>query len=167
MKYSSVFNNIDLFVFEFDGVLTNNIVYIDQNGNEHVGCSRADGLAFDVLKKLNKSVLILSTENNKVVTSRANKLKVPVLQGVYEKRKAISDFIEKEDYGIDKVLYVGNDLNDYSIMQFCGITACPSDSHDTIKNISDIQLKTKGGMGIVRELLEDVFSLDFIKILYK
>ena len=59
-------DNIDAFVFDFDGVLTNNLVHLDQDGKESVSCSRSDGLAFDVLRKLNKSSYILSTEKNKV-----------------------------------------------------------------------------------------------------
>jgi len=63
-------------------------------------------------------------------------------------------------------LYVGNDLNDYKAMQLCGYSACPSDSHKKIKSISSIVLNNKGGYGVVRELLEEVFKLDFIKILF-
>ena len=55
-------DNIDVFVFDFDGVLTNNLVLIDENGKESVSCSRGDGLAFNVLKKIKKAVYILSTE---------------------------------------------------------------------------------------------------------
>ena len=62
---------------------------------------------------------------------------------------------------------MGNDLNDYQAMRLCGISVCPADSHPKIKEISDIVLKTNGGNGVVRELLEDVFGLDFIEILYK
>ena len=64
---------IDLIVFDFDGVLTNNKVSIDQKGNEWVSCSRGDGLGFDVLRKLNKPTYILSTEKNPVVTARGKK----------------------------------------------------------------------------------------------
>ena len=83
-------DDIDAIVFDFDGVLTNNIVYVDQNGKETVSCSRADGLAFDVLHKLKIPVYIISTEKNTVVTSRANKLKIPVIQGTTSKVRAIN-----------------------------------------------------------------------------
>ena len=160
-------NNITVFIFDFDGVLTNNLVQIDENGKESVSCSRADGLAFDVLRKLNKPVFILSTEKNQVVTARAKKLKVPVLQGVSEKSEALKQLIEKEGLDLKNILYVGNDLNDYLVIQLCGYSACPADSHSKIKNVSSIILGTNGGDGIVRELLEEVFNLDFIKILYQ
>ena len=160
-------NNIDAFIFDFDGVLTNNLVYLDQNGKESVSCSRADGLAFDVLRKLDKPAFILSTENNPVVTMRAKKLKVSVVQGVADKVEAIKKLVNKNNYNLKNILYVGNDLNDYLVMQLCGYTACPADSHPKIKSISSVILKMKGGNGVVRELLEDVLSLDFIKILYQ
>ena len=162
-----ILDNVDVLVFDFDGVLTNNFVYLDQNGLESVKCSRADGLAFDVLRKLQKPTYILSTEKNQVVTARAKKLRVPVLQGVSNKSEALKELIEKEGFDLQNILYVGNDLNDYQAMKLCGFSACPADSHPKIKEIADIVLKTNGGNGIVRELLEEVLNIDFIKILYK
>ena len=159
-------DDIDLFVFDFDGVLTDNLVYTDQNGNETVSCSRADGLAFDVLRKLDKPCQILSTENNTVVSARANKLGISVLQGVKNKEKALRNLVKRKSYKLSNILYVGNDLNDYNSMTISGFSTCPADSHPKIKKISNFVLKTNGGKGIVRELLEDVLSLDFIEILY-
>ena len=149
-------DNIKVFIFDFDGVLTNNKVYIDQNGKESVSCSRADGLAFDVLRKLKKPSYILSTEKNTVVSARAQKLQISALQGAENKVSGIQEIIKKENCKIENILYVGNDLNDYRVMSICGFTACPADSHEKIKQISSIILKTNGGHGIVRELLEDV-----------
>ena len=159
-------DNIDVFVFDFDGVLTNNMVYLDQNGKESVSCNRGDGLAFDALRKLKKTVYILSTEKNTVVSARAKKLQISVVQGVENKVTGIQEIIKKENCRMENILYVGNDLNDYRVMSICGFTACPADSHKKIKQISGIVLKTNGGYGVVRELLEDVFGLDFIEILY-
>lgn len=158
--------NIDAFIFDFDGVLTDNFVYLDQDGVEQVRCSRADGLAFDVLRKLKKPVYILSTEKNPVVSARASKLKIPVLQGKDNKVEAINKLVSKEKFDLSNILYVGNDLNDYYAMQSCGCSVCPSDSHIKIQEVADIVLKTKGGSGVVRELLEEVLEIDFIKILY-
>jgi 3-deoxy-D-manno-octulosonate 8-phosphate phosphatase (KDO 8-P phosphatase) len=160
-------DDIDAFVFDFDGVLTNNLVYLNQEGVESVACSRADGLAFDVLRKLNKPAFILSTEKNLVVEERAKKLKIPAIQGVSDKVEAIKKLADKNRFNLKKILYVGNDLNDYLVMQLCGYSVCPADSHLKIKHISSVCLNTNGGNGIVRELLEEVLNIDFIKILYK
>jgi len=159
-------DEVDAFIFDFDGVLTNNLVYLDQNGVESVRCDRADGLAFDALRKLKKSVYILSTEKNAVVSARAKKLNIPVLQGVSDKAEEIKALSERKGYNSNNILYVGNDINDYHAMQLCGYTACPSDSHDLIRSMVTIVLKAKGGCGVVRELLENYFGVDFIKVLY-
>ena len=167
MQHSKItIDMIDAFVFDFDGVLTNNRVYLNQDGKESVSCSRSDGLAFDLLKKINKPVYILSTEKNTVVTARANKLRVPVLQGVGDKVEKLKNLAEHEGYNLDKVCYIGNDVNDFRSMQLCGYSACPADSHKDIKRISTFILKTDGGAGVVRELLEDVFQINFLQVLY-
>ena len=158
---------IDLIVFDFDGVLTDNKVLVDQNGNESVFCNRSDGLGFDVLKILRKSAYIISTEKNLVVSARAKKLNIPVLQGVRDKSHIIKNISKEKNVKLSKILFVGNDLNDYYAMQLCGYSACPSDSHPKIKDIASFVLKTKGGNGVLRELLEEVFELNVIEILYK
>jgi len=160
-------NEIDLFVFDFDGVLTNNLVYLDQNGIESIACSRADGLAFDVLRKLKKPVYILSTEKNTVVSARAKQLEVPVFQGVKNKEEALRELVDREGYQLAKVLYVGNDVNDYNAMLISGYSACPADSHSKIKDTVNFVLRTDGGKGVAREILEDIFGIDFIEVLYK
>ena len=159
-------NDVDTIVFDFDGVLTNNSVYLNDSGQEWVKCSRSDGLAFDVLHKLKKSVFILSTEKNKVVSVRAKKLKVEVIQSIDNKLDAINLITNKGNTSLDRVLYIGNDLNDFNIMSLCGYTACPSDSHLSIQNISQFVLNARGGDGVAREIVEDVFCLNILEILY-
>jgi len=166
MKKLIPIDKIDACIFDFDGVLTNNSVYIDENGKESVQCSRSDGLAFDVLRKIEKAAYILSTEKNAVVSFRAKKMQVPVIQGVSNKVLALSNLVKDESYEWSKLLYIGNDLNDYQAMQLCGFSVCPSDSHEKIKQIATFILKTKGGQGVARELTEEVLGLDFVEILY-
>lgn len=159
-------DSIDAFIFDFDGVLTNNLVQINQDGIESVSCSRADGLAFDVLNKIRKPTYIMSTEINPVVTARANKLKVQVIQGVGDKSRAVKELINQKGFDLNNIFYVGNDLNDYNAMKLCGYSACPVDSNIKIKKLANYKLSTKGGEGVVRELLENILKLDFIQILY-
>ena len=166
MQKKILLDEIDAFIFDFDGVLTNNLVHLDESGKEWVSCSRADGLAFDVLQKLKKPTFILSTEKNPVVTARAKKLKIPALQGVTNKVDALVSLSEKRGFDPSRVLYVGNDLNDFHVMQICGYTICPADAHPRIKELATVVLACNGGKGVVRELLEEVLGLDFIEILY-
>ena len=159
-------NEIDALVFDFDGVLTDNKVLVHEDGSESVLCNRADGLAFDVLRKLKMPTYILSTETNTVVTQRAKKLKIPVIQGASNKFDTLAKLCAEEHYDINKVLFIGNDLNDYQVMKACGCCACPSDSQPKSKQISSHVLSSAGGEGVARELLDEIFNLDFIKILY-
>lgn len=167
MTNNIVIDDVDAIIFDFDGVLTNNLVYVNEHGEESVSCSRSDGLAFDVLHKLNKPVYILSTEKNLVVAARARKLKVPVLQGAINKEEEVNVLVDKYGYSYSRIVYVGNDINDYKAMLSCGYTVCPADSHKAIKDLASVILNACGGEGVVRELLEKVMNLDFVKILYK
>ena len=157
--------DIDALIFDFDGVLTDNRVHIDQNGNEWVSCNRSDGLAFIILEKIKKPTYIISTEKNKVVASRAKKLKTPVLYGIENKSRVLKRLSIKKKFSLDRTLYVGNDLNDYEALKLCGYSACPSDSHKKIKKISTFILDAKGGSGVVRELIEKVLKFNILKFI--
>jgi YrbI family 3-deoxy-D-manno-octulosonate 8-phosphate phosphatase len=159
-------NELDAIIFDFDGVLTDNRVYVDQDGKESVCCNRSDGLAFEALRNLKIPTFILSTEPNPVVAARAKKLQIPVLHGIKDKRKALLELCSQYKFDFKKIFYVGNDLNDYYVMKDCSCSACPLDSHPFIREIADFTLTSRGGEGVVRELLEEVFNLNLLEILY-
>ena len=146
--------NIKLIVYDFDGVMTNNKVYIDQHGNEMVQVNRADGLGVAKIKKMGIKQIIMSTEVNPVVTKRANKLDIPCLQGIANKKYALTEYCQKNDIDLKNVAYLGNDINDKDAMAIVGFTFCPADAHETIKEISDHVFKRNGGDGVIRELLD-------------
>tara|TARA_B100000315_G_C14529233_1_gene565330 strand:- start:168 stop:626 length:459 start_codon:yes stop_codon:yes gene_type:complete len=145
---------IKLLVYDFDGVMTDNKVYIDQNGNEMVQVNRADGLSVNEIKKLGIEQIIISTEKNPVVSVRASKLEIPSIQGIDNKKDCLMDYCRKNDIDLSQVAFVGNDINDKKVMEIAGITFCPADAHETIKAFSDHVLRTNGGQGVVRELLD-------------
>ena len=160
-------NNLEAIIFDFDGVFTNNFVYVNEHGEESVRCSRADGLGIKAIRKIAPHVklMILSTEENPVVSKRANKLGLSYIQGSPDKVQSLQQMASEQQFNIENTLYIGNDLNDYHVMKLCGYSACPADSHHDICQLAKIQLQTKGGHGIVRELVENIFKLD-IKILF-
>jgi YrbI family 3-deoxy-D-manno-octulosonate 8-phosphate phosphatase len=147
-------NKIKLVVYDFDGVMTDNKVYTDQNGNEMVQVNRADGLGVAEIKKMEIEQIIMSTETNPVVSARAIKLDIPCLQGLDNKKDALLDYSKKNDIDLKNVAYVGNDINDKNVMENTGMTFCPADAHETIKEISDHVFKRNGGDGVIRELLD-------------
>ena len=146
-------SSLILIVYDFDGVMTDNKVYVDQNGNEMVQVNRADGLGVSEIKKLGIEQIIISTEQNPVVSARAKKLDIPCLQGIENKKDALVSYYRENNITLDKVAYVGNDINDMEVMKIAGYSFCPADAHDSIKDISDYVLNTKGGDGVIRELL--------------
>ena len=145
---------INLIVYDFDGVMTNNKLYLDQDGREMVQVNRADGLGIAEIQKLGIEQIIISTETNPVVSARANKLGIPCLQGINNKKEALKDYCGKKDIDLNNVAFVGNDINDKEAMKAVGLTFCPADAHESIKAISDHILGTKGGEGIIRELFD-------------
>ena len=158
--------NLSAIFFDFDGVLTTNKVYVDQDGVEMVCCNRSDGLAFDLLRKFDIPVFIISSETNSVVTARSKKLGIQVIQGVKKKNELLNEVCIEKNINLSKALFVGNDLNDYYAMKSCGYSICPSDSHYKIKDIADYVLKSRSGEGVAREIVEDLMNLDLIKLLY-
>ena len=164
MKFS--IHNYSILIVDFDGVLTDNKVMVDDAGREAVLCSRADGLAFDVLSKIGFPAIIFSSERSSVVSFRAKKIGVSVFSAVENKLNALSSMALENSWDLSKVIYVGNDINDFLAMKLCGLRVCPSDSHHSVKHISHLVLKAKGGDGVIRELLEDCFDLDFLEVLY-
>jgi YrbI family 3-deoxy-D-manno-octulosonate 8-phosphate phosphatase len=157
--------SLQCIVFDFDGVLTDNMVFVDQHGNESVRCSRSDGLAFDELRRTSLQLYILSTESNPVVSARGAKIRIPVHQGIGNKRDALVSLAMEQNFKLSQTMYVGNDLNDYHAMQTCGFRLCPQDSHPRIKALADIVLEVCGGHGVVREIVEDVLGLDMLMLL--
>jgi 3-deoxy-D-manno-octulosonate 8-phosphate phosphatase (KDO 8-P phosphatase) len=139
-----------LLVFDFDGVLTDNRVLVFDGGREAVLCSRSDGLAFDIFRRLNLHTLILSTETNPVVAARAKKMNVPVLQGIEDKAKALMEYCGKAGIPVDKVSFIGNDINDEAVMRIVGLRLCPQDAHPDIKAICDYVIPVNGGCGVAR-----------------
>ena len=146
--------NIDLIVYDFDGVMTDNKVYLDQDGKETVQVNRGDGLGISEIKKLGIEQIIISTEKNPVVMKRSEKLGIGCMQGIENKKAALIDYCENNNFDLQNVAYVGNDINDKEVMEIAGTTYCPLDAHKSIQDISDNILKTKGGDGVVRELLD-------------
>jgi len=146
--------DIKYFFYDFDGVMTNNKVFIDENGNEMVEVNRSDGLGIAEIKKLGIKQIILSTETNPVVSRRAEKLGIKCMQGIENKKEALTEYCMKHNIQLMDVAFVGNDINDKEVMEIAGVTFCPSDAHKSIITISDHILNTKGGDGVIRELLD-------------
>ena len=137
---------------DFDGCLTDDRVWLNQEGEEFVAANRKDGLAVKRLKNLGIQVVITSTETNKVVLARGNKMGVEVLQGLSDKAESIEQYLNENNLTWKDVWYIGNDVNDLGPIRKAKFSICPSDAVKAVKKEVDLKLKTKGGYGVLSEL---------------
>lgn len=153
MKSLPIPINIDLMIYDCDGVLTDNKVIVDEHGHEYVSFHRGDGLAISRIKnELMIRQVVISTEKNPVVLRRCEKLGIPVINAVEDKSIAVRDYCMKNQIALDKVMFIGNDLNDAGAMNEVGFTGCPADAEPEIKCISGWISEKNGGYGVIRDL---------------
>lgn len=145
-------------ITDFDGVLTDNRVWVAQDGTESVACSRADGMGFEMLRNAGIPVLIVSKEENAVVQARATKLKVPVLYGIDVKDVAITQWANENGIDLTNCIYIGNDLNDLPAFGVVGYPVAVSDAHPAVAAAARMSLAANGGNGAFRELCERILA---------
>jgi len=145
---------IRLVAFDFDGVFTDNMVYVSEDGSEMVRCFRGDGLGLDKLKRAGIKTIIISTETNTVVTARSQKLGIRCIQGCEDKCSAINALLKEMDLSLEQVAFVGNDLNDLPCLTIVGLPIVVQDAHPDVIPYSSYQTSKLGGHGAVREICD-------------
>ena len=151
------FKNVKFVAFDFDGVFTNNSVFVSENGEETVQCNRSDGIGLARLQEVNVKFYIISTESNKVVSQRAKKIKSPVIQNVKDKALVLKQICKKEGFKLKETMFVGNDINDLPALKIVGYPVGVNDSYSEIDGFIKFRTKKKGGMGAVREICDLIY----------
>ena len=149
---------ISLLIYDFDGVMTDNTAFVSEDGHEMVRVNRSDGLAIKGFKKAGMKQMIISTETNPVVTARAKKLDIEVLQSCDDKLSAVKQVCEAEGVSPEAVVFVGNDINDAEAMAFVGTAVSPQDGYPAAKAEASVVTNAKGGEGVIRELYESFLN---------
>jgi YrbI family 3-deoxy-D-manno-octulosonate 8-phosphate phosphatase len=137
---------------DFDGCLTDDRVWLNQDGEEFVAANRKDGLAVKRLKNLGIQVVITSTETNKVVLARGNKMGVEVLQGLADKAESTDQYLKQKNLSWNDVWYIGNDVNDLGAIEKAKLSISPADAVKKVRKAVDVILKTNGGYGVLSEI---------------
>ncbi|KUN26236.1 transferase [Streptomyces antibioticus] len=146
------FADVDAVVLDFDGTQTDDRVLIDADGKEFVSVHRGDGLGIAALRKSGLKMLILSTEQNPVVAARARKLQLPVLHGIDRKDLALKQWCEEQGIAPERVLYVGNDVNDLPCFALVGWPVAVASAHDVVRGAARAVTTLPGGDGAIREI---------------
>ncbi len=149
---------VRLLVLDFDGVMTNNLVMVMQDGTEGVLCNRSDGLGIGMLKSAGLGVAVLSAETNPVVTRRCEKLAIECVQGVKDKLAGLKRMLEVKGVDAGEVAYVGNDVNDVPCMDYVtargGVAIGVADAHPAVRPHVQGVTRLPGGYGAVREVVD-------------
>ena len=146
--------SIRLVAFDFDGVFTDNTVYISQDGIESVRCWRSDGLGLSKLSDIGVQAVIVSSETNPVVTARAEKLKLTCKQGVEDKAAEILTICQELQIDPQQTMFVGNDINDINAFKSVGVPVAVADAYPEINPHVVYHTKKPGGFGAVREVCD-------------
>lgn len=144
--------DVDAVVLDFDGTQTDDTVQIDAEGRERVSVHRGDGLGIAALRDAGIPLLILSTEQNPVVTARARKLRIPVLHGVDRKDEALKQWCDEQGVDPARVLYAGNDANDLPCFALAGWPVAVASAHEPVRRAARAVTNAPGGRGAVREI---------------
>lgn len=143
-----------LIAFDFDGVFTDNFVYVSQDGVESVCCWRGDGLGLRKLDRMGVLSVIVSTETNPVVTMRSNKMGIRCVQGVEDKRAVLEDIAYTAQLELSQVAFVGNDINDLPCLLSVGFPIVVRDAHPEVIPFALYRTHVRGGRGAVREVCD-------------
>ena len=149
-----IMGRIRLVAFDFDGVFTNNMVYVFEDGSEAVRCTRSDGIGLQKLREAGIETIIISTEPNPVVSARARKLKIDCVQDCQDKRAVLEERTAKIGISLEQVAFVGNDINDLVCLTCVGLPIVVKDAHPDVVPVARYQTRQPGGHGAVREVCD-------------
>lgn len=149
--------SVRLIAFDFDGVFTDNTVYVTQDGVESVRCWRSDGLGLSRLQSVGVQAFIISTEANPVVTARAKKLKMPCKQGIEDKAATILETCRELGIASEQTMFVGNDINDIPAFKSVGVPVAVADAYPEVYPHVIYRTEKPGGFGAVREVCDLIF----------
>ena len=145
---------VRLVVFDFDGVFTDNRVWVNERGEESVSCCRADGYGLRRLEEAGVDCAIVTSEVVPVATARARKLGVECVQGAEDKLGVVREQAARRGLSLEETAYVGNDVNDLECLRSVGLPVVPADAWPEARELARWVLDRRGGEGCVRELCD-------------
>ncbi len=145
---------IQLLVLDFDGVLTDNRVWVDQDGRELVAANRSDSYGIQLLRQVGVETVVISKETNPVVAARCRKMEVPCIQGEDDKATALQKCLAERKMDPARSVFLGNDVNDLPCFPLVGWSVAVADAWPEVARQADFVLSRPGGHGAVRELCD-------------
>ena len=157
-EFGPLLERVGFAVFDFDGVFTDNRVWVNERGEELLAFTRSDGLGLRRLDEVGVRYLIVSMEQNPIVGARAQKLRAECLQGVDDKLPVVREHAERLGVPLEDTAYVGNDINDADCLRAVGVPVVPADAWPEVKPLARWVLSRPGGAGCVREFCDAIWE---------
>lgn len=153
------FKDIELIVSDADGVLTDNTIYIDDNGLESKKFSIADGVGAYLAGKYGLKLAIISARKSKATMIRAKQLKIRYVFLGREDKLTVYNKIKKNlKLKDNQIAYIGDDLVDIPVLRKAGIAICVKNASLYVRKHADYITRAKGGQGVLREVIEIVLK---------
>lgn len=148
-----IVKELKLIIFDIDGVFTDGSIYLDENNNETLKFSRIDGKGIELLRKNQFRLAVITSENSEIVKMRMEKLKIEdIFIGIKNKIKIYCELKEKYELEDKNICFLGDDIQDLEILKKVGLSCCPQNAQQIIKEISLYKSPFKGGDGFVRDV---------------
>lgn len=158
IELEPLLERVRLAVFDFDGVFTDNRVWVNERGEEALAFSRSAGLGLRRLDEVGVQYLIVSMERSSIVGTRAQKLQVDCVQGVDDKLPVVRERAAAAGVSLEETAYVGNDINDAACLRAVGLPVVPNDAWPEVTPLAKWVLSRGGGSGCVREFCDAVWE---------
>lgn len=159
-SYKTMLHKINTFIFDVDGVLTNGGIYITPEGELTRKMNVKDGFALKSALVAGFNICIITGGTNNGVKIRLENLGIKdVHLGAHDKIEIFEKFITSKQIDPRHVIYMGDDIPDFQVMQKVGLPCCPQDACPEIKSISKYVSHKKGGEGAVRDIIEQVLKV--------
>ncbi|WP_322550162.1 HAD-IIIA family hydrolase [Flavobacterium psychraquaticum] len=159
-SYKELMNNITTFVLDVDGVLTDGTIHVSPTGEMLRNMNIRDGYAMKAALENGYTVCIISGGSNEGVRVRLRNLGITdIYLGVPDKVETFKEFTDIYNINPENVLYMGDDIPDYHVMQLVGLPTCPQNAVQEIKGLSKYISHVDGGKGAVRDVIEQVMKV--------
>ncbi|MEI8201643.1 MAG: HAD-IIIA family hydrolase [Bacteroidota bacterium] len=159
-NYKNLLKHINTFIFDYDGVLTNGIVLLTQDGEQLRTANVKDGYALQLAVKKGFRIAVISGGRSESMKRRFDGLGISdVFLGVDNKRKLFEEYVAQHQISASEILFMGDDIPDYELMHLVGVPTCPADAAEEIKKVSVYISHCKGGEGCVRDVIEQTLKV--------
>jgi 3-deoxy-D-manno-octulosonate 8-phosphate phosphatase (KDO 8-P phosphatase) len=159
-NYKELLKDINTFIFDYDGVLTDGSVMMTNEGEAYRVSNVKDGYALQLAKKKGYKVAVISGAHSQSMAHRMKALQISDMYlGIEKKRDVFLEYLKNHNLKASQVLFMGDDIPDYEVMLEAGVPTCPADAAEEIKKVAKYISHLDGGKGCVRDVIEQVLKL--------